>query len=88
MVLSIDGAGPSTKRRCGRSKGCEVGCAHGSDEIADLASVLDALGASTPELTSTASVGNAAAAANAIGHVCRRQPTRQDEVSVDGGWKK
>src|SRR6478609_2197539 len=75
---------------CRRLLGGEgVGGAHGRNEFADLAGVLDALGG----LHAGTHVNGQRLAtrpqhANAIADVGRRQPTRQDEVSVCDVWKE
>jgi hypothetical protein len=61
---------------------------HGRNELLDFVSAFDALG----HLNAGAHINGQRFAArpdlqDAIGHICRRQSTRQNEVSVDV-WRK
>ena len=66
-----------------------IGRAHGGNKGAHFAGILDAFGA----FDARADVNRQRLAArpqqaHAIAHICRRQPTTQDEVSVDVCWNE
>ncbi len=73
-----------------------VGRTHGGNEALDFFSVLDALeGPSIGPIGLDAGadinrqrMASRADLQNAIGHVCRRESTRQNEVTVDAWWKE
>jgi hypothetical protein len=73
-----------------------VGRTHGGDELMDLAASLmplrglaiGAIGLDAGAHVNGQRSATRAYLQNAIGHVCRRESTRQNEMTVDAWWKQ